>query len=301
MRAVKFSIGVGLLAGAVWVVAQQGDAVAGAWDHARRASPWLIVAALALPLVNTLVISVSFWLLNARFARVGLGETGALIAGAWLLNYLPLRPGLIGRIAYHRKHHGISVKESTLVLMLSMTLSAVAIAVLLVLALVRNFGGVGGAWWIWLCVPIVLSGGVSAWLGVRGRIVWRIAAALGVRYVDLLVWVARYAVVFSLVGKPLSLEQAIGMALVSQVALTIPLAGNGLGLREWAIGLAAGAMASGATLTSGPDPTGLAADLVNRGFEFAVALPTGLIAIAWLARRHRRGEAAASDSDGSHA
>jgi uncharacterized membrane-anchored protein len=64
--------------------------------------------------------------------------------------------------------------------------------------------------------------------------------------------------------------------------------GNGLGVREWAVAVAA------PVLGGYERDAGLAAELVGRAVDVAVAVPLGLLAAAWLIRRvarHARGQA----------
>jgi len=308
--AIKYAIGLAMLGAAIFLVATNHEAVSEAWDHARHAHPAIIVAALVLPVANVVAIAVSFWLLNKRYADVPLGETFALIASAWLLNFLPMRPGMVGRIAYHKRYHGIGVRASAKVLGINMILTAVSVGLLLLIVVAKVLisraefppGATGlvltlglmveqaEPWRVWipiLSMPAMLLT-VAAWLLKWGRRrSWRITATLVARYVDLLIWVARYAVVFALVGRPLSMPEAVAIAVVSQIAQLVPLAGNGLGLRELAVGATAGVLPSGARSRHGMDALGLAADLVNRGAEFVAAAPVGVAAIGWLAIQGR--------------
>jgi hypothetical protein len=112
---------------------------------------------------------------------------------------------------------------------------------------------------------------------------------------DTLVWMGRYAVMFALLGREITLPQAAAIAAASQAAMQVPLVGNGLGVREWAVGLVAPVLPSWMNATSGglSRGLGLSADLLNRGFELAAALPVGLICTALLGRRHLRQNPAA--------
>jgi hypothetical protein len=62
----------------------------------------------------------------------------------------------------------------------------------------------------------------------------------------------------------------------------VPLVSNGLGLREWAIGLLSPAIASHDM------ELGLTADLVNRAAELIVVSVAGVPATLWLTRRARQ-------------
>ena len=162
--------------------------------------------------------------------------------------------------------------------------------------------GSKATWW-----ALVAPGGalaVLAWpaskLHPHG---WRSSIAAVCKYADMLLWVGRYAAVFALIGRPVSPTEALVVAVVSQVALLIPLAGNGMGIREWTIGLLAlWGYAGGATETEA-----LLADVVNRSAELMVALGRGIPAVIWtaaktskaLAEAHRLAEGDDAEATGS--
>ncbi|MEZ6234025.1 MAG: hypothetical protein R3B68_07535 [Phycisphaerales bacterium] len=284
------------------VVARRGD-LSGAFEALSRAPLWMVALALGLPLVNWAVVSLALWVITARYGPVKPGEMLWLVGGAWLLNYLPMRPGMFGRVAYHKRVNGIPVRTSMGLLAVSMGLTAAAIAILAVLGVALRWArdpaleyGVIGA--VGIAIALVAMA-CRAWGGP-----WRIATALLLRYVDMLVWVARYWIMFRLVGHTLGFEQACAIAAVSQAATAVPLSGNGLGLREWAVGLSLASLpawyGAGATpaIAEGAQSAaegatdaaslGMLADLVNRGVEMAIAVPVGLVGIGWVTRRLRR-------------
>lgn len=290
-------IGLILIVGAVVAVAMRRSELSGVWHALVYAPAWMFTLALLSPLMNLGLVSLALWMITSKHGPVRPGEMLALVSGAWLLNYLPMRPGMFGRIAYHRKINGIPLTTSAALLMLSMGLTAAAIALLVVLGLALRLTDSLG-------VEIGIIAGTGAGLGLTalglglaGR-PWRVAGAVFLRYLDTLVWVGRYWLVFKMIGHALSFEQACAIAAVSQAATAIPIAGNGLGLREWAVGLSMAAlpawfMQEGAT--EGQATTlGLAGDLVNRGIEMAVAVPVGLLGMGWVARRLRRPDASPS-------
>lgn len=293
--AIGFVIGVALLGAALWAVASQRGLLGDAGDSVRSRPPWLLAAALALPLVNWLLISLSFCVLTGRYRRIGLGEMGALIGSAWLLNYLPMRPGLVGRVAYHKAVHGIAIRDSARVMVTGIVCALAAGTALLGVVLVVGrtpdplhmamvAAGLGA---------VVIGSGVAA--KARGHAAWRLIAVFGIRCLDLAVWAVRYAVAFALIGKPVGVGAALAVGAVSQLASLIPLTGNGLGLQEWAVGLTASAL-HGADGTEAARAAGLAAGLVNRAAEILVAVPVGLVSAAYLARRGARVLPTAPDS-----
>jgi len=258
-------------------------------DAARDASWWLIVLAIALPCINWLHMSVIFWLLTRRRApgRVVLGEMTALIGSAWLLNYIPMRPGLFGRIALHRSVHNIPVRDSTLVLIENIACGGVAIVLALVGVLAMrqtqpqwHAATLGSTL---LLPPVFLSLALTgAWR------TWSVATLL--RAMDLIAWSARYAVAAAITGNPVSISEAVALAVVSQIAMLVPLAGNGLGLREWAIGFTAASLPAAWSLNAQgmSSETGLLVDLMNRAAELAAAIPVGLVCGLVVARRLTR-------------
>lgn len=268
--AVGFVIGLGLFGAAVWSIALGDHGFAESWAVARAAPWWLVAALVALPVVNWLLVSESFRVLTCRYAPVGRAEMAGLIASAWLLNYLPMKAGMLGRLAYHKHVNGIRYADSARVLGVSVSLTGVSLGFMIGAGVLMRLGG---SPWVWAGLPAL--GLLIASVVLRGRGPWfgRVAYAALLRYLDSLVLVARYAVAFALIGVPLSFEDAVLVGIIAQLAFLVPI-GNGLGVREWAVRFA--------TL-----PVGLLADVVNRAAEIAVALPLGLAGTAWSVREMR--------------
>ncbi|MDX2118916.1 MAG: hypothetical protein SFY96_12115 [Planctomycetota bacterium] len=292
-RRAAFGVGVLLLVGAIAMVVRHPDELRRAMDAARGAAWWLVGLLVLLPALNWVCISGVFWVLTARRApgRVPPGEMAALIGTAWLLNYIPLRPGLFGRVALHRRVHGIAVRESAWVLGENIAAGGVAIGLaLLGIVCMRAVPATRAEWVIGaflLGVPVLGTVVCTAVGGATAR-AWSCAVLL--RAVDLSLWGVRYAVASAIAGRGLTAPEAIALAAVSQVAMLVPLAGNGLGLREWAIGVAAVSLpaAWSAQAQEMTSAAGLFIDLLNRAAEVVAALPIGLVCSGWLARRYAR-------------
>lgn len=310
-------IGLLLLGAAVWAVAAQSRATGGGGDLSRiwsaaRSAPgraWLLAALLILPALNWIIVSVSFWILMRRYGRVGLYEMLRLIGVAWLGNYLPLRPGMIGRIAYHRAVNRIAVADSVRAVALGTFCGLGAVgSVVLLAAAMRGVSSL--APWA-LALAALPAAGLLAWAALRraggpARAAAFIPLVYAIRCIDMIVWVLRYSVVFALIGSPLPPSGAVAITGVSQIAMAIPFSGNGLGLREWAVGLTAGALPPANAPARPPDPNptspdpaaplarslnpaalrGVEAELINRTAELAVAVPVGLL--SYFSLRSRR-------------
>lgn len=285
-RVIGAAIGVMLLVAAVWAVASRGPVVEEAWAATREAPWWIIAAALALPVVSWLLTAMAFWVLSRRFAPVPLSDMTALIGAAWLLNHLPLRPGMVGRVAFHKKYHGMTIRECVRVMAVAMVCTGISLGLLLgaaaVVSQTRSVAAAVAA----LVGPTALIGAAALVAKAAGWGWWAEAAALALRGLDMLAWLARYAIAFALVGHEVSLERLVIVTAVCQVAMLVPLTGNGVGLREWAVGITVAAVAS-EDAASQAVAIGLAADLVNRAAETVLAVPVGLACSALLAKRMR--------------
>jgi len=286
-RLAGFAVGVALFGAAIWIVLDNKAQFLEAWQTARSRS-WLLIAfALALPLGNWLLVSVSFWLLMKRRGTVGPWEMSALVGNALLLNYLPLRPGMVSRLTWHKVVNGIGFRDSAVVMAICVGFSVSCSVLLLLIAVALGPRAHWAVWLATLSVPVVIAMGYGQFSASQS-LARAMSHVFVLRYLDMLVWAGRYAASFELVGTPVGLPGAIALAAVSQVAMMAPVSGNGLGLREWLIGISASLLPA-ALVTSNPDrAVGLAADLVNRAAELVVSLPVGLLSGAWLARQYRR-------------
>lgn len=291
---IGFAIGMVLLAAAAWVALTHEAALSDACRQAVQAPLWLVALALGLPALNWVLTSLVFLVLNGRYARVPPGEIHALIGAAWLLNYLPMRPGMFGRIAWHRTYHGITVTQSAKVIGWSMLASALAFGALLAPALIyaqshRVDIAIGTA----VMIALIAAGGIVASGRTGDTLTRRLWFASLLRYADALIWAARYAAIFALVGRPIGPAEAVALAIVSQAATIIPISGNGLGVREWAVGALAAVLPSESLGGRGIDgaAVGVAADLVHRGLEVLSALVVAPICMIGLERIRRRRKA----------
>ncbi len=290
-----FVIGVCLLAGAGTVVLKDPSALRAATDSIRAASPWLFALLLLLPCLNWLLSAEMLRLLlqpgpSETFAGPTRGEMQLLTGFAWLANYSPVRPGLFFRIWWHASKDGIPMTRSVQSVAASIACGCLSVGLLLACCHVVPADSAAPVAWTLMALAMPPATFVAASI-IAGRrdSWWRwfwLAAA--VRSLDVMVWMARYATVFALAGgRTLDLREAAAIAAVSQAAMLIPWAGNGLGVREVAIGLAAAWLPS---WYSGGDPTlAVAADLVNRAGEVMGALVVGSASGLLLWRRARTG------------
>ena len=269
-------IAAALLAAAVIVVVRQHDAIGHALDAMRQPAASQLGLLLGSVLANLLLTGLLFTVLISRYGKVGRVEMQALIAAATLLNFLPLRPGLFGRIAYHRTFNAIPAAASVRTVVQAMILSVVAAGYLATALVVSS--QLGAPLWAAVALPIPLLAAGTLRPGAR---IW-VAAGL-LRYLEVMVWAVRYHAAFALIGAPIAAESALALACLGMITMLVPFFGNGLGLREWAIGLATPILVGGDAIIA----LGITADLLNRAAEVLVVLVLGLTGMGYLMKRQR--------------
>jgi uncharacterized membrane protein YbhN (UPF0104 family) len=274
-RPIGALIGVALLAAAAFVVVREWESLATAMEATRAASFGVVAAMAATMLASVLLTGAIFWLLTRRFGPVGFVDMQALMAATALANYLPLRPGLVGRVVYHRQRHGIRPVDSLRTIVEAMALSALVLVLLVPSMLAVHAGGLPSI----LGVALPLAVGVLV-LAARERF-RGLAAAFLLRFGETLLTALRYDLAFRLTGSAIPWHASVAVACVSMIATMVPFVSNGIGLREWAVGLLAPLLVD-TTLERG-----LAAELINRVIEVGVIAPCGLIGFGWLWRDAR--------------
>lgn len=279
MRIVGLAFGLACLGGAVWVAVRERDEFGRALEALRDPPPLAVAAVLASVLAGAFLSGLLFHILMKRFGRVPFWEMEALIFASTLANYLPAKPGLIGRVAYHRTHHGIRATDSVRTVIEAVVLSGSVSGMFLVgLAACRSLG-IDGHWS--LLAPAALGA-----VGLHPRL-RTLSQAVFVRQAELALWTLRYWAVFRLVGAPIELDAAVVLASASVIATLVPFVSNGLGVREWVIGLLAPVVSHDSLNFS----QAVVAELVNRVMEIAVMLPLGLVSLGVLTHFRRRAAA----------
>ena len=206
-----------------------------------------------------------------------MGEMTRLVAAAGMLNMLPLWPGALGRIGYHRVVHGIAPGRAGVAIVGARLLAAVAGMILFGAAWL--VGPRGGTWAA--IVWVAMAAGLMLPMCCPKR---RMAAAAAVAvWVDLGLSAVRYVAAFHLLGTSLDAVTSEALAGVSNIAASVPFIGGGPGLREWAVGWA------NSRLEYLPDALvlGVMADLIVRIATVIVLVPLGTWSFRSLSRSLR--------------
>lgn len=276
LRVAGLAFGLACFAGAIYTAVREKDEFAKAIEALRDPPPLAVVLVLASIAVGALLSGLLFHILMRRFGKVPFWEMQALISATAFANYLPLKPGFVGRVAYHRLRHDIRTAHTVRTIVEAIALSGTVASMFLLGLVASRAIGVPGEWA--LLAPAVLG------LGVYVPKVRSLSQALLVRQVELALWTLRYWAVFRLVGAPIDLETAIVLGSVSVIATLLPIVSNGLGIREWVIGLLAPMISHAPVSTS----QAIVAELVHRVAELIVMTPIGITAILALVHYNRK-------------
>jgi uncharacterized membrane protein YbhN (UPF0104 family) len=272
-RIIGWIVSVVLLSAAVFTIWNRWEDLSKAIDSVERPNAGVLLSLVIITILSQGFVCESFRLL---LNRVGIAKKGSipiekgemfwLVMVSGMLNWLPMRAGLIGRTVYHSKVNGIPAHKSLQVLFESVTIIVGVSGVALLMTLVSNLFKVQI---LYLgCLPIMLSCVFVAQKSTR-----RWSLAIIYRYFDLLLFATRYWLIFDLMSYEITPETAILLAGAGSIASLLPLPTGGLGGREWVIGL----VAAWVTVFPSAIALGLIADLINRVVELTVVIPFGFI------------------------
>lgn len=220
---------------------------------------------------NLIVTTAIWWVITLSFdtrPKVQPSRMAALICVSALLNYLPMRPGFLGRAAYLKLMHGLPVRQSLVILLIVLVLGTVVLiaSATIVLWVPSRYQLVVGM--ATVAATSAVTGPLATKL-LRRRI---IGAWLWVplRLVDILINGVRLWLALAIVGIEVPMDRTL---IVAATGMLVSLAGitpNGLGLREWIIAALAGALEPATVIDA------LAAALIDRAVEAIVVTGTGL-------------------------
>jgi len=303
LQGVGYALALVLLGGSVYWSVRGGD-----FSRLLEARPDQLLTLLVLVLLGGVVsVGAMFSLLYAPFTPadrpISRLRMQQLVVASAMLNYTPVKAGLIGRVVYTRHRHGVSYVASMVIhLVIGGCVFVPIFAALLVTLLYPHFDG----WWAAAVTGLSV---LAAWLGAallghlrpeplamavartplgRSARRWFPLMLGGIALGHVVLWftAGRLYVAFEIFGSPIAYRDALYLAMVDSAARSLFVA-NGLGLREWLIGFGA---SEGLLTTRPPLSTALAATLIDRAAEALVVVPLGLLALARL-HRARDGQA----------
>lgn len=284
--------GLGLLIAAVYLAIRGAD-----WQAIRGAQGKIWAAAIGLVVVLYLINIALFWLATKpveRIKRVSLLDWVAMLPASGLLNYLPMRVGLIGRIAYMKKLYGIGYRANLLV-MLALAMASGGVY-LLAGGLTVILGEFSPLWWTLLAAGMV-GGAIVGWplaiwgielekgIRPRGLPAW-ITALYALRFADLLCVALRLLIAAQIVGRPMDFPLALKLAVVCNLAMLVSPVPGGIGIREWLGGLLIQWQGEGQGVVKLEEAAALL--LVDRATEVIVTGIGGMAGLAYMRRKMNR-------------
>lgn len=298
---IGFVVGIALI---VWCVekALEGGGAEIIGDKLAKAPWWLIAAMLATTLASLLASGAIFWSLVRPVRPLGMGEVQAVNLLASFLNYapLPLRLGLVARVAYHWRVNRMGPGLIGAWLLAALVNVGVA------------FVAVGGAMWF---APTLGLGGVAVvaiMLSAIGVVIVRrlsslsfvakhmrgyermlsnplaFGSSIAYRLVDIAAWAARMVCAVAILDIPVTASQAALLGLTAVVASMNPL--GRFGFREAAVAWVATTIFEGSMTTEELVAVSARLALLESAAEGLVVVPIGVVASLWCWQRfHRAG------------
>lgn len=265
MQVSRFTLGLALAAAAGWMALRTVD-----FSNIPPLQPHL-VALMAVAVTGSLAMTaVLFWVVTLSFdtrSPVPLWRMTLLITASGLLNYLPLRVGMVGRGVYLFFKHAL---PATHYMMSLMVVLAVSLWVALVVAVPLGLWPLWG-WWVsagGLAVGALLTPTIARRLLMRRTVAswsWILLKAI-----DLMVTAIRLRLAFAVFGQAIDWREALLVASASMLMGLVALTPNALGMREWAVGLVTAWMLPVAV------GVGAMATLLDRAMEAVVFTALGV-------------------------
>jgi hypothetical protein len=301
VQLVGFAAGAALL---VWCIsiAASGDG----WARIRSAPPGLLAGLAACSLASFALNGAIFWLALRPLRALRLRDLQMLNLVVAVLNYAPIRLGLVARVAYH-----IRVDRLTL---LQIGAWFAAIAFMMVLALGACLGATllhpeFDLAWLGLVVLALALGGAMTWAMMSQPLVvrhgrgldrmlrdWRcLAGGLALRLLDIGAFVGRMGFAAAIIGLDLPAGDVLLLGFAALATSLVPF--GRVGVREAAVAFVATRL-TGAGAGFDVDAQMATLALVESAGEAMLAIPLGAIMLLWYrkrwigARRPNRGAAA---------
>ncbi len=302
MRFAGYLLAIGLLVASIWY-ALQGQRIED-WWVLLAADPWLTLGFFVTVIVSAVIVpGIGFWLVTRPFVSgnpLSLTSMQAIVAASGLLNYTPFKAGLIGRVAYLKQIHGVSLRAAILT---HAVIAVVFVSSSLLTALITVWrGNIDIVWWVTsvtglgvltvVIAPILraaISSDSEAGSNLHssvGAVIWYLLPCFAVQLLGLYCTALRWWLVFQVLDRPIALADAWMAAIIHMIAVMAGPA-NGLGLREWLIGIGGqfGGLHAGLELDL---RVSMSAALIDRAAEAAVLSVLGLLGLAFLRYRHQR-------------
>ena len=287
LKIVGFIVGLSLLGWIIYdaISTQQFAGLANArW--------WQFALLLGCTLISVAANGAIFWAIIRTVAPVRLWDIQCVNAAVNLLNYAPIRLGMVTRVTHHRRVDRLPYSillgwYAALAGLMFMTLGCVLAA-----TLVRPQIDL---WWLALLTGMLVIGcSLSVWIGSHRLLAgkWQnaskmiavpraVALAVALRLVDMAAYGGRLYLAIAILGVDVSPRDAVYLTIISMVSTLAPV--GSVGFREFAIAKL-GPLLTNPSLREHID----AAVLLDRAGEVVIFIPLGVLALLWMTRAWRR-------------
>lgn len=297
-----YLLAIGLLVASLWYALQEQRAED--WLILLAADPWVTTGFVIVVAFSAVIVpGILFWLVTRPFASVrtlNLTSMQALAAAGGLLNYTPFKAGLIGRITYLKHIHGVGYRAAIFTHAVIAFIFGVSCVLTILITVWR--GSIDWVWWVTSLTALLVVAVISApilrivipsEMAVDSRLHSSFGAAVAylvpcfmAQLLGLYCSAVRWWLVFHILDRPIALADAWMAAIIHMVAIMAGPA-NGIGLREWLIGIGGqlGGVRSGLEMDL---RVSMSAALVDRAVEAVVLVVLGLAGLAFLRHMYRR-------------
>ena len=301
MQLVGFALGLALL---IWCIHKAVQGGGDGWAKLKDADPMLIVGLIVCTLVSLLANGALFWIVVRPLHPLRLSHMQYLNLVTSVLNYAPIRAGLVARVAYHLRVDRMSIVLiggwfAAIGYTLVLTLGAVVMATILR----PSFDWL----WIVLLAAQLVVGGLLTRLLLGVPIVQRVGkgmdrmlrepsalwGAIGLRLVDIAAYAGRMACAVAILDLTLTASQVLLLA-IAAIAVSLNPLGR-VGFREAGVAFFAGLLAMTGEQF---EVAQVQLALIESAGEAIVSIPLGAVSLLWY--RHRWVHAKAQENRGTH-
>ena len=293
LQLLGFVVGLALVAWCIRGALEGGEA---GWEKFKEADPGLIAAMIGCSLASVIANGAIFFATIRPVHREGFMVLQGVNLVSSLLNYAPIRLGVMSRYFYHVRVDRFSI------LFVTGWIVVVGIAVVAVMGAAVGATFLqpqpGMAWALMFLAPLIglilalpilarlplvrrFTRGGEAMLTNRG---W-IATAFSLRAFDLGMWAIRLGIAASILGIDLPTGDVLLLAITALVVSLNPL--GRLGWREAAVAILAAQLAAPGLGTSELDATFKQLALLESAAEASITIPLGVVALVWWIRKVR--------------
>ncbi|UCD76523.1 MAG: hypothetical protein JSV91_06280 [Phycisphaerales bacterium] len=306
-QSLGFVIGMALLIWCIVIAVKggEGEDISG-WAKIREASPLLVAGLAGCSLISLFVNGVIFWLVILPVKNLGMWRMEWLNLVTGVLNYAPIRAGLLARIAYNLRVDRLSLLQlGGWFLALAFTMVLTLGACILATIVWPDFDLI----WVAILLGQLILGGLLAWAVMGHPLIIRhgkgmdqmlrrpvcLWGAIGLRLIDISAYVGRMACAAAILD--LSLPFADIMLLgFAALALSLNPLGR-IGFREAAVAFVASRLVAPELGGAHLEASMAQLALVESAGEAMLFIPIGAIALLWYRKRWRDAAAANGQID----